>query len=274
MYPRDLAPGDAKCATGNWADFDLCRIQSCDGPGFRAAFDLLLNEFGPKGELEPEGVIARRLQPDADRRTTSPTWLYEMLLVTRAQAPVGVRDHTAIVIPGFSEVVVHMSHNLVLPAWRRSGIAGWLRALPIQTARECLKNAGLSSDHPISLVAEMESADSGDSERTTRLLAYEKAGYRKVDPSAVHYLQPDFRDPSEIDADGRLRPIPLCLLVRRVGRESMRSISGREVREIVESLYQMYAVEFRKQDMQPLFATLKHYPADDATIDLVAPSQL
>ncbi len=273
MYPGDLAPGDFKSAKGNWADFDLHRIRSCDDPNFRAAFGLLWNEFGPKGELEPKAVIARRLQWAVDRRAVSPTLLYEMLLVTRAQALVGVRDHTAIVIPTFSEAVVHMSHNLVLPTWRRSGIAGWLRALPIQTARQCLKNAGLSRDHPISLVAEMEPADPGDTERATRLIAYEKAGYWKVDPGAINYLQPDFRDPSEIDADGKPAPIPLCLLVRRVGRESKRSISGRAVREIVESLYQMYAAEFRKQDMQPLFDTLKQYPADDATIDLVAPSQ-
>ncbi|MFY8215592.1 MAG: hypothetical protein ACOVMP_03220, partial [Chthoniobacterales bacterium] len=154
----------------------------------------------------------------------------------------------------------------------RSGIAGWLRALPVQAARSCMMATALPPDHPVSLVAEMEAADPDDLARTTRLTAYEKAGYWKIDPSRIHYLQPDFRPPDVIDASGGPSPVPLCLLVRRVGQESERTISGLQVREIAEALYQMYAVEFRPQDMAPLFESLNDYPPADCTIDLVPPT--
>jgi hypothetical protein len=199
--------------------------------------------------------------------------IYEMLMITRLGETVGVRDHTAIVHPDFSLGVVHMSHNFVAVPFRRSGIAGWLRALPVQTARLALQAAGCPPDHPIALVAEMEAADPNDAARVTRLTAYEKAGYWKVDPSVVDYLQPDFRSPEQIDAAGGAEPLPLCLLVRRVGQEDSRTIRGREVREIAASLYRMYAIEFRKADMAPLFAALDGYPAPDQPIALVPPTE-
>ena len=35
----------------------------------------------------------------------------------------------------------HIGHVIVEPEWRRTGLAGWLRALPIETARECVRRA-------------------------------------------------------------------------------------------------------------------------------------
>lgn len=272
MHVRDLAPGDAKSATKNWDGMVLHRITSPEDPWFDVAFDMLWNEFGNRGEMETAEVIARRLAWTPGCRESGECLQYELLLLTENERPIAVRDHTAIVNPQFSQAVVHMSHNLVSVPWRRSGIAGWLRALPVQTARTCIKNAGAPADQQISLVAEMEAADPGDIARTTRLTAYEKAGYWKIDPSTIHYLQPDFRSAVEIDAAGGPVPVPLCLLVRRVGREAERQISGLEVRELAEALYRMYAVEFRSQDMALVFDSLNGYPSPETQIQLVPPT--
>ncbi|HEY8900551.1 MAG TPA: hypothetical protein VIM61_09070 [Chthoniobacterales bacterium] len=272
MNPADLAPGDAKCATRDWTGFELHRIRSVADPHFRTAYDALWQEFGAAGEMEQVDVLERRLKWDPHQPVNGCALLYELLLVTHGGQFVAVRDHTAIVRPGFPLAVVHLSHNLVASEWRRCGIAGWLRALPAGTARACAEAAGIPSNGPIVLVAEMEFADPTNEPRTIRLTAYERAGYRKIAPDALPYLQPDFRSPAEIDASGGPRPVPLSLLVRFVGNEARESIATDEVRGIVESLYRMYAVEFRAADMAPLFANLDRLGKGAAPIPLILPT--
>ena len=99
-----------------------------------------------------------------------------------------------------------------------------------------------------------------------RLAAYEKAGFKKVDPALVRYFQPDFRPPNEIDASGGPRLLPFGLVLRRVGREEEQIIPGAEVREIVDCLYRMYGTGFREQDMAAVWQSLRDYPDGQANI--------
>jgi GNAT superfamily N-acetyltransferase len=199
---------------------------------------------------------------------------YEMILVQRQKQFVAVRDHTAVVSgrSGAPYVIVHLSHVLVDPLWRRTGLAAWLRAWPLQTAQACLKAAGLSIA-PITLVAEMEHPDPQFPERMIRLKAYEKAGFKKVDPGVVNYFQPDFRTPEKIDASGGPQPLPFALILRRVGREHEQVIQGAEVREIVEGLYTLYGAGFRQRDMTVVWAGLQRYPPAESEIALMGPTQ-
>jgi GNAT superfamily N-acetyltransferase len=200
---------------------------------------------------------------------------YEMLLVRKQGQFVAARDHTAVVTSqgGAAGAIVHLSHVLVEPAWRRTGVAGWLRAWPIQTARACLEAAGLPAGSPITLVAEMEHPDPSLPNSLIRLRAYEKAGFKKVDPTRVNYLQPDFRTAEAIDAAGGPLPLRFGLLLRRVGREAEQKIKGDEVRAIVEALYEMYGKAFRESDMAPVWESLSRYPDLSAEIALVPPAQ-
>jgi hypothetical protein len=271
----DLAPGDTKSAAMDRSAFDITRIHSENDPAFEEGFLKLDEEFGHEGYLEAPEVLARRLAWDPAKPHAYTALLYEMILVRRDGAFAGVRDHTAIVplaVPQHA-AVVHLSHNLVVPEWRRSGLAGWLRAFPITTARDCLRGSGGTGTEPITLVGEMEEYDPAEEKRIIRLKAYEKAGFLKVDPDRVHYHQPDFRDPETIDASGGAKTIPLCLIIRRVGREHESFISGAEVRHLVTALYGMYAMEFRAQDMAPLWHELKSYPPDEAKIPLLRPTE-
>jgi len=273
MIPGDLAPGDKKSLERDWSGIELHRIESTTDQHFDTAFGALWAEFGSAGEIEQADVLAERLRWDSSIFINGCAMRYRMMLVTAGGQFAAVRDHTAIVLEHSPGAVVHLSHNLVGPAWRRSGIAGWLRALPVTTARSVLAAQNRPTNSPITLVGEMEHPDISKPGTQIRLKAYEKAGYRKVDPARVNYLQPDFRPPREIDLSSGPQPIPLTLVVRRVGREAEEFITGSEVRHIAASLYKMYGAAFRAQDMAAVEATLADYPGDDEKIRLVLPSE-
>jgi hypothetical protein len=272
MIPGDLAPGDAKSLQRNWAGLQARCIESPDDSGFDAAFGALWAEFGANAEIEQPTVIARRLTWNGDKLSGGWSLRYRLMLFRMHGKFAAVRDHTAIVGEPVRGAIVHLSHSLVAREWRRTGLAGWLRALPITTARECLAAQKLSLQTPITLVGEMKFLDRNVPSTFGRLKAYESAGYLMVDPRRIAYLQPDFRASEEIDLCGGPRPVPLALIVRRVGRETELTISGAEVRGIAEALYRIYAETFRRRDMASLIERLKDYPAPDEVIDLLPPT--
>lgn len=272
MHIPDLAPGDTKSAEKDWSAVQLFRIDHPEHPLFDAAYQHLWDQFGPIFEVESREVLLKRLNWAKEFGDL----VYEMDLIMSGHDFVGVRDHSAILIEFHGEpaVVVHMSHNLVAPAWRRTGIAGWLRALPVETARHCLETNQKAKDSAIVLAGEMEYPDPQNEATLIRLKAYEKAGYLVVDPAIVNYFQPDFRPPEEIDRSGGPAPLPFLLVLRRVGREAERTITGEEVRAIVTGLYRMYGQDFRESDMAPLLRQLPDYPSDGAIIPLIHPSEV
>ena len=272
MIPEHLAPGDARSLEGDWADMELHRITSPEDPFFSQAFGALSAEFGDAGEMEQASVIARRMQWLPEQMINGASMQYALQLVTRRGELVAVRDHTVIILESEPGAVVHLSHNLVSPDWRRSGIAGWMRALPVATAMDSIQTLRLPSASPVTLVGEMEHFDPTRSATLVRLTAYEKAGFKMVDPELVSYLQPDFRDPAEIDISSGPQPLPLTLMLRRMGREAEGFVSGAEILHNVKALYKMYAAEFRSADMYQVYESLKNYPAAGARIPLKPPT--
>jgi hypothetical protein len=263
VFPvSDLAPGDRRSATLDLSPFQFDRIRTFDDPLFESGYAQLWAAFGASNEMERRETLALRF-------SLAPRLLYEMILVRRDGEFVAVRDHTAIRAGDGGQAVVHLSHNLVTPAARRTGLAGWLRALPIQAARECLAGR----DGPVTLVAEMEYDDERDANRAIRLRAYEKAGFVKIDPHFLDYHQPDFRAPAEIDATGGPHPMPFQLLVRRVAREDERTITGLEIRTLVQALYDIYGPQFRPQDMAHPLLNVTRLPEPEVSVALVPPTQ-
>lgn len=271
----DLAPGDAAASRFDGFATRLRRIRSADDPWFESAYDRLWAEFGQRREMEPRQVIASRLAWNQAGPIGRYHYLYEMLIVERGEKVIAVRDHTAIApadtTPFPMAVVVHLSHVIVEPRWRGTGIAGWLRAFPLQAARECAAAVGAAAAR-ITLVAEMEPAVEADTPTLRRLASYGKAGFRKIDPARVRYAQPDFRSPAEIEATG-VQPIPLDLVIRRVGQETDRQIRGAEIRALVAALYEMFAVHLCREHMAPLWARYQGLPPPEDLLDLVSPSR-
>ena len=272
MIPEHLAPGDARSLEGDWADMELHRITSIKDPFFSLAFGALCAEFGDAGEMEQESVIARRMQWLPGQMINGASMQYALQLVTRRGEFVAVRDHTVIILESEPGAVVHLSHNLVAPEWRRSGIAGWMRALPVATAMDSIRSLQLSDSSPVTLIGEMEHFDPARSATLVRLTAYEKAGFKMVDPYRVSYLQPDFRDPVEIDLSSGPQPLPLTLMLRRIGHEAEDFVGGAEILHGVKALYKMYAAEFRSADMHQVYESLKTYPSHSDRIPLKLPT--
>lgn len=262
----DLAPGDRGVLAADWTDFTVDAVRSREDPAFEEGYRRLWTEFGPKGEMESRDVIAARLAWDPRRPEVDCALLYEMLVVRRRGEVVAVRDHTAILGRGAAVVVVHLSHVLVEPALRGSGLASWLRALPVTTARRCATLAA-GGDVPVTLVAEMERDDGVTPAVVRRLRSYAKAGFSLVDPTRLDYHQPDFRSAAEIDASA-CTPLRLSLVIRRVGREQERAVAGAEVALLVDALYRMFGVHQRPADMDVVRRATGALPdsADEVTL--------
>jgi hypothetical protein len=116
----------------------------------------------------------------------------------------------------------------------------------------------------------MEPADGETAAVLVRLRSYAKAGFRVVDPSRCPYYQPDFRSAAEIDRSGP-RPVALCLVLRRVGREQEKRISGTELRGIVGALHAMFMVHVRADHMAGVQTLAKGMPAGADQVELLVP---
>ena len=277
LRAEDLAPGDREAAARDWEDLRVRRVASVADPDFAVAYERLFSEFGPRGEMETRAVIAERLAWDPARPVGRVALAYELLVLRRAGELAALRDHTAVVRlaahgrPAEGPLVVHLSHAFVAPAHRGTGLAAWLRALPLQTARRCAAAAGCAPSTRVVLVAEMEAPDPAEPGRMPRLRSYERAGFQKIDPAAAPYAQPDFRAP-EVLAGATPRPVPLELVLRRVGREHESAMPAAEVAAVVEAIYAVYAVHVPAPALDPLRTAAKDWTARHASFRLLPPT--
>lgn len=264
LPPADLAPGDARALATDWSRhaLRLHTVRSAADPYFEVGYRMLHAEFDARGELETRDVLVRRLEWTPAHRLRDCALLYDMMLLFSGDTCVAIRDHTAIHHAASDAIVVHLSHVLVTPAWRRAGLAALLRALPLQTARACADAIG-RPDAPVVLAAEMDAYNPALPESVARSRSYERAGFLKVDPR-IAYRQPDFRPFAAIDATGGPRPVPLDLVLRRIGREDERELPAPELHAIIRSLYEMYATGLRPHDVQPCFDWLARLAAAPA----------
>ena len=282
---EDLAPGDRREAGRDWSDVRVRRVLDGDDPDFAEAYDRLWAEFGPRGGMEARRVIRERLAWDPAQPLAIPgasplaraALAYELLVLRRDGAIAALRDHTAVVRldaharPLGRPVVVHLSHALVEPAQRGTGLAAWLRALPLQAARRCARAAGCAPGTPVVLVAEMDPPGPESPARLARLRSYERAGFRKLDPDAAPYAQPDFRPP-EVLAGVTPEPVPLGLVLRRVGREADDAMPSAEVAAVVEAIYAVYAVHVPAAALDGLREAAARWTARQPTFRLLPPS--
>ncbi len=276
LRSEDLAPGDRGAASRNWNGVRVQRVAGVDDPGFALGYERLWAEFGARGEMERRFVIAERLAWNPARPVGRAHLAYELLLLWHDEELRAVRDHTAVVrvdasgAPAPGPVVVHLSHALIEPAHRGSGLAAWLRALPLAAGRRCAAVAGCAPETPKVLVAVVEPLTPEHPERRPRLRSYERAGFLKVDPALAPYAQPDFR-PVEALAGATPTPIPLELVVRRVGREDERELPASELAAIVESIYAVYAAHVPEIALGPLQRSAAEWTRRCAHFRLIPP---
>ena len=255
---QDLAPGDSLPHPALPKGLSLHVVESPEDPLFETAYKLLDEEFGAKGEMETRDVIISRMSWKPTQLLNGCGMLYNLMLLMLGDECVALRDHTAITRPDCDEVVVHLSHVLVVPKWRRKGLAPILRTIPVVTAHTCAAAIG-RPEAPVTLFCEMEPIDLTIPANKIRRTSYEQAAFTALG-AGLGYMQPDFRPFEAIDADpAGPKPIPFDILLRRVGMEEKINIMHERVVTNVELIYAMYAVAFRAKDMAPCYKWLEDF---------------
>jgi GNAT superfamily N-acetyltransferase len=259
LTDADVPAGDTK-ARDALRRFSLSAVGSMEDPDFEAAYALLEQEFGAKGELERRigfaGYFARQ----------SATYAFKLVVARDERGEIaGVRDcHVSVDVEGRA-VVVFLSHVLVLPPYRRTGLGGLLRYVTNAFARQ----AATDDSWDRLLTAEME--PTGGADTIIRLVAYGRAGFKIIDPRCFPYFQPDYREHALIDAD-RLRPVPLLAVVRWIGHEGSSAFPHRLARAFLENIYDDMVPNCRETDLTPLRAhTLGTLASHRDPVPLLAP---
>jgi 4-aminobutyrate aminotransferase/(S)-3-amino-2-methylpropionate transaminase len=234
----DIPPGEnPEKARAALQRFQLEEVRRDEA--FTIGYDTLDVQFGPVGEIERRDVLGRWFREGSLSRAGSVVQVtYHMSLVWDGDALAGVRDDFTAVDRETGRVVAFMSHSLVLPAWRRTGLATLLRALPAAHARVDAERLGIAASER-SLLAEMEMMEPDRQETRVRLLAYGKAGFRVVPPWHLPYAQPDFRDLAALGVVAQ--PVPMMILVRQVGEESLTTVDPRRARTLLDHLAAVHA---------------------------------
>ncbi len=140
---------------------------------------------------------------------------YHMIAAYDGERLVGARDCYVDVDPGLRTCLVALSHVLVVPDCRRTGLAALLRTAPLTLARRALADR---PGWPILLVAEMDPVDPAAPETVVRLVAYGRSGFRALDPRRLPYSQPLLG--SEV-RDLAITALPMLVVARTVGMDAV-----------------------------------------------------
>lgn len=211
--PADVAAPDRDRVATVLRRVRLEEVRDADSRAFHAAYDLLATAFYDSGELEERETLAGFVRDRWLRYSPGLEGIYHLVTAWDGDTLVGVRDCYVDVDAEARVCVVGLAHVYVTPAWRRTGLAAALRAVPITLARSASHSAGL----PTLVVAEMEPVDPADPETVIRLLAYGRAGFGVFDPRRLRYSQVEFRD-----LEGAAHTAqPMLAVVRPMGVESL-----------------------------------------------------
>lgn len=255
--PSDLAPGELIPHKNLPPDIELYRVEPADASLFELAYQLLEKEFNHANEIETREVLMERLGWRVDPADREDLLMdYELLVLKVAGKIAAVRDHSAIISQG--EVTLHLSHVLVLPEWRRFGLATLLRTLPVTFARRTAASAGVP-DAFVTLFCEMDPYDPTSTTHQARRISYEKAGFLSI-PPGHGYMQPDFRATASIHSDPNgPHTVALDLLFRRIGREHETQINRTELIAHISRIYQMYGRNIAPEHMAACLAWLEKF---------------
>jgi GNAT superfamily N-acetyltransferase len=230
--------------------FSVVPIRTADDVVFDVAWGALHEEFEPRGEIERREVVTRWLENPGGYGAAGLRVTYHLVAVFDAEGELAaVRDHHVVVDADKKAVTVYLAHALVLPKYRRRGVARDLRRLATMHGEYAAEAAGIEAPR-ITLAAEMEPFDPSTKETATRLVAYGRDGFAVIDPARVLYRQPDFRDPTAIA--GKPRSIPLLAVVRRIGKEGEPTLPREDAEDFVKHLYAVFATHCRASDLRPL----------------------
>ncbi|EYF06028.1 Hypothetical protein CAP_2488 [Chondromyces apiculatus DSM 436] len=238
--------------------YELWSVDNPDAPEFDEGYQLLWDTFGPTAEMERKDVLRKFLRDDPFEPEPSGTYMRYFFLVARGEDGKirGVRDGTVLVNPAYAPdlCVVYLAHIYMKPEARGTVLSYWLRISPVEIAMQFLldlhtmgKIALPAPNAPgkyfgmrMNLTAESEYFSPEEPVSWQRMLFYGRGGFDAINPRHFPYRQPDFREPEQIRETGN-RPLPLVLLVRRMGRERQAQLPIDEARALMRLLYDDFA---------------------------------
>ena len=238
--------------------YQIWSIESPDDPDFDDAYQILWDAFGASAEMERKEAIREFVRDDPFTPEPSGTYMRYFLLVARGPDGRirGVRDGTVLVNPAYSPdlCVVYLAHIYMLPEARGTVLSYWLRIAPVELAVQYLADLhgmgkialpapsapGKYFGMRLDLAAEMEYFTPEENLSWQRLVFYGRCGFDAINPRHFPYRQPDFRDPEVIRATGN-QPLPMMVLVRRMGRERQAQLPIDEARALLRLLYDDFA---------------------------------
>ncbi|HND29574.1 MAG TPA: hypothetical protein PKY30_08160 [Myxococcota bacterium] len=231
LFAEDFSPPERQRGLDAMRSYTGHLIEG-PGPEFDQAYAALWEEFGEKGELENRAVLLDDLK--GPRPRNGGVVRYHLMTFHEGERLVGIRDVFSVCFPDRKFCYVLLSHSLVLPAWRRSGVATLIRAAPAAAARRALQEEGAALDCDRLLMAEMDPIDPHSDPTVIRVLAYGKAGFRMIAPDWLPYVQPDF---SDWKVQNRApRPIPMVPVLRWVGHEEAEALPAQMIRGLLDGI--------------------------------------
>ena len=245
LRSEDLAPGDRSAAERDWSELRVHRIREVGDPDFEVAYQRLFTEFGSRGEMEARAGDRDRLAWGPARPVGRAALAYELLVLRqRALFAAAARPHPVVRLdPAEPRVPVRCRAPLACPG--RAG-ATRRRPRPPGCARCRCRRRGAAPRRR--LPCDAGRVGGGEECRIrpgpSGCLGCDPtstAGFQKVDPARRAVCTPDFRA-REGPAGALPPPIPLSLILRRVGRESAPSMPSGELAAVVDAIYAVYGV--------------------------------
>jgi hypothetical protein len=212
---------------------------------FEVGFDLLDAYFGPRREMESrETLVGWRAAGFRQTPRAGVVARYHVALLRDADGSVaGARDTLIALDLAHRRAVALLSHARVLDGHRGTGAAHLLRAVVTSLAQADARELGTEAD--VVLVSEMEALDPGDHDSVRRLTAYDRAGFRRVDPARLPYLQPDFRTPRHLP----WQAVPLQFCVRPAA-PTWTAARVRDVWGLLHAIHGVYVAPEQLADLQ------------------------
>lgn len=193
---------------------------------FALGYDALFREFEKTADILPRDILERWFAAGSLSRADDAIQCeYAMVLAHERTTGTfaGVRDCFVTVDRATRRAVVLLAHTLVVPEFRRTGVAAILRSVPVVLVPDA---------DEILLAGEMDMAVPHPKGTVVRLLAYGRAGFRVIPPPMLPYAQPDFRSLPLPE----LEPLPFLCLVRQVGAEDRRDVPLARIRAFVDHI--------------------------------------
>lgn len=230
-------------------------IPATDHPLYPDALQLLLDTFGPSGEIESAASVADFVSADpfapvhGDTRSA-----FQLFAAVADHAVVGARAACIIVHPELDLYLIYLAYIVVVPEFRGGALTHDLRFAPVAAGHAYLAQLIARGDIPARaytpwVVLEMECFD-GDPAQARRVLSYGRAGFSAL----VHpYFHPGLPE-----GDGVGAPIPMMLVVQHPGPTLPPETVAKLLRLLADDYHTATTPEAVAAAFQPAFDALTH----------------